>query len=577
MTFGRILRIILLITVLPATAVQAQTTPQSSKFQQLCSEILESLQSFYPVHATEMGIHYYDNRLADFSHKSVSDMIGKLTNYEKKLYKFKTATLSASEKIDYELVKSNVDIALQDLKQIAWYRKSPQLYVDEAVNGIYFIMLSNSTPLSARVRMILNRMRAVPELFKTARENVKNPPQVYIDAAKESLASGMQFYKELSGELMNKFPDQADQILKVSTQAREAMNDFVTYLSEVTPGAPNSFAIGKENFDYKLAHEYFLNYNSDSLLNLGLQLFADADQAYKEYQDYADSNPANSDSIFVPAAFTKQDILDYYNWEVRQERVYLEINNILSIPEDIAPVTVVETPPFLRSMIAGIAYQPAGPFDSVQNAYFYVRPIPDDLDRAQLEARYRFVSRRGFKGSVVHEAYPGHHLQMQLAGRNPDPVRKWQTNLMMIEGWALYCEEMTYANGLYGDENPAQWLGVLGGIRLSAARIVADVKLHTGQFTYDECVAWMTSALDITTESGQQYIKTEVRRYTMSPTVQMSYLMGKREIQSLYDAASARDGDQFSPQAFYDQLLAEGSIPPELMWQILNLKRPAAE
>ena len=66
MTFGRILRIILLITVLPATAVQAQTTPQSSKFQQLCSEILESLQSFYPVHATEMGIHYYDNLLAEF-------------------------------------------------------------------------------------------------------------------------------------------------------------------------------------------------------------------------------------------------------------------------------------------------------------------------------------------------------------------------------------------------------------------------------------------------------------------------------------------------------------------------------
>ncbi len=574
MIFSRTLRTILLATVILATGSSIRAASQTAKFQQLCSDILESIQAFYPVHSTEMGIHTYDNRLGDYSRKSVGNMIHKLTNYEKKLYKYKRASLSLHDRIDYDLIKSNVDITLQDLKQIEWYRKSPQMYVDEAVDGIYFLMLSNSSPLSSRVEMIIDRMQEVPELFKTARVNIKNPPPVYIDAAKESLTSGMQFYKELAGELMNKFPGRADELLKVSTQAREAMNDFLTYLTELTPGDPGSFAIGKKNFDYMLTNEYFLDFDSDSLLNLGLQLFSDADQAYKDYQDYIANNPPTTDSIFVPAVFTKQDILDYYNWEVNQEKTFLEVNNILTIPDDIAPVTVVETPPFLRSMIAGIAYQPAGPFDSVQNAYFYVRPIPDNLDRAQLEARYRYVYRRGFKGSVVHEGYPGHHLQMQLAGRNADPVRKWQTNTMMIEGWALYCEEMMYSNGLYGDEDPAQWLGILGGIRYRAARIIADVKLHTGQFSYDDCVSWMTDALDVTTESGKEYIKTEVRRYTMTPTVQMSYLMGKREIQALYDAASARDGDQFSPQSFYDQLLAEGSIPPELMWQIMGLQRP---
>ncbi len=575
MTFRRILPNLFLAAFLLASAGSVRAASQSAKFQQLCNDVLESLQAFNPVHSTEMGIHTYDNRLGDYSRKSVGDMIHKLTGYEKKLYKYKDATLSDHDRIDYELIKSNVDITLQELKQIEWYRKSPQLYVDEAVNGIYFLMLSNSSPLSSRVEMIIDRMQQVPQLFKTAHENIKSPPQVYIDAAKESLTSGMQFYKELSGELMNKFPERADELLKVSTQAREAMNDFLNYLTDLTPGDPASFAIGKKNFDYMLEHEYFLSFGSDSLLNLGLQLFSDADQAYKDYQDYIANNPPSSDSIFVPSVFTKQDIMNYYNWEVLQEKTFLEVNNILTIPDDIAPVTVVETPPFLRSMIGGIAYQPAGPFDSVQNAYFYVRPVPDNLDRPQLEARYRYVYRRGFKGSVVHEGYPGHHLQMQLAGRNTDPVRKWQTNTMMIEGWALYCEEMMYNSGLYGEEDPSQWLGILGGIRFRAARIIADVKLHTGQFTYDDCVAWMIDALDITNESGKDYIKTEVRRYTMSPTVQMSYLMGKREIQALYDAASARDGDQFSPQNFYDQLLAEGSIPPVLMWQIMGLQKPA--
>ena len=280
-----------------------------------------------------------------------------------------------------------------------------------------------------------------------------------------------------------------------------------------------------------------------------------------------------SDSVFVPASFNREDILDYYNWETNQERIFLEVNNIITVPDDIAPVTVIETPPFLRTMIAGIAYQPAGPFDTVGQGYFYVRPIPEDLDRKQLEARFRYIHRRGFKGSVVHEAYPGHHLQLQLASKNADPVRKWQFNIMMIEGWALYCEEMMYHQGLYGEKNPAQWLGILGGIRFRAARIVADVKLHTGQFTYDECVNWMIDALDITTESGKEYIRTEVRRYTHTPTVQMAYLIGKREIMRLRDAVQEREGSDFSLQKFHDKLLSEGSIPPTLMWKQFGLQQ----
>ncbi len=125
---------------------------------------------------------------------------------------------------------------------------------------------------------------------------------------------------------------------------------------------------------------------------------------------------------------------------------------------------MVETPEFLRTMIGGIAYQPAGPFDSIQHGYFYVRPL-GDMDKTLLETRYKYVYRRGFKGSVVHEAYPGHHLQLQIAGMNPDPVRKWQMNNMMVEGWALYSEQMMYEQGLYGKEDKAQWQGVLGGIR----------------------------------------------------------------------------------------------------------------
>ena len=558
-------------SLLCSTALQAQT---NSKFEKLGTEILESLQSFYPVNSTQMGIHHYDHRFTDYSASSVKNMIKTLTNFEKSLYKYKGANLSKDEQINYKLLKSNVDIALLDLKQIEWYKKNPQLYVDEAVNGLYSLVLSNHAPLNEKIVPIMSRISAVPELFKTAEKNIKLPPKIYVEASVESLESAIDFYKEVSAELMNKFPDRADKLLKSTNAARDAMSEFITFLSEIPTGDEKAFAIGTKQLDYKLEHEYFLDYNSDSLLKIGEALFAEADQAYNEYKDVIEAEHQNgTDSIFVPAVFTKQDIMNYYNWETEQIKIFLETNDIVSVPDDIAPVTVVETPPFLRSMIAGIAYQPAGPFDSNQHGYFYVRPIPDDLSRKMLESRFRYVHRRGFKGSATHEAYPGHHLQMQLAGMQTDPVRKWQMNLMFIEGWALYSEQMMYEQGLFGEEDPNQWLGILGGIRYRAARIIADMKLHTGQFTFQECVDWMIEALDGESESDKAYIRNQVRKYTMSPTMPMSYLTGKIEIQKLLDAYQEKMGDNFTLRDFHDELLSYGSLPPALLWELMDLKK----
>ena len=203
----------------------------------------------------------------------------------------------------------------------------------------------------------------------------------------------------------------------------------------VETGDDKSFAIGKDAFDYLLRNQYFLTYDADSLLKIGEELLTWSQKVYSDYDKVVETqHQTGQDSVFVPSSFTRQDILDYYQWETEQVRLFLDINEIVTVPDYIADVVVVETPAFMRPLTGGIAYQPAGPFDSLQQPLFYVRPIPDSLDRAQLDARYRYVHRRGFKGSVVHEAYPGHHLQMQIASRNPDPVRKWQMNMMMSRG-----------------------------------------------------------------------------------------------------------------------------------------------
>lgn len=565
------IRLIIVMTMITLCGTTSNAAKKKQTFDQLCLEVLESVQSFYPVRSTQMGIHVYDDRLTDYSSASVKQIIKSLKGYRKKLRKYKTDQLTDYQRLNQKLVKSEIDVTLLNLEKIQWHKKSPQVYVDDVVDGLYFLMLPQERPMAERVLMILKRMRAVPKMLINARKNLNKPPAIFVRGSVEAIDEGARFYKEVAGELMREFPEQADRILKTSTLAQEAMNDFAAYLSEIPLNAESSFGIGKENFDYLLSSQHFLKLDSDQLLLIGEKLFDEAQQAYRDYEKIVESDHQNGgDAVFVPAAFAKQDILDYYSWETVQVKEYLQKNEIVSVPDDIADVNVAETPGFLRSMFGGITYEPAGPFDQSQQAMFYVRPIPGDLDRRQLEARYRYIHRRGFKGSVVHEAYPGHHLQMQIAGRSDDPVRKWQVNDMMIEGWALYCEEMMYQHGLYGDD-PAHWLTILSGIRFRAARIIADVKLHTGQFSFEECAAWMIEQLDIETKSGRDYILSEVRRYAATPTQPMSYLMGKREIVRLREAMAQEKGEEFVLKDFHDSLLAAGSLPPALIWEIFGL------
>lgn len=569
------LAMILALCLLTPPSEGAQGKKKSATVYDVGGEILSALQAFNPVSATEMGIHAYDGKLTDYSPSSVKSMIKRLQQFESRLEKLDKTTIDDHDRIDLKLLHANVRVALLNLDKIQWYRKSPQLYVDEAMNGIYLLMLSQYAPLEKKLPAILSRMRAVSPLFVTARGNLKKPAAALVQLSKSSLDDAMEFYRQVANDLARQFPDHANEIIRTATAARHAMSEFQAAISEMPTGDDKAFAIGEDNFNYLLQNQYFMNITADSLLKLGEVLLDSAQQAYSAYEKVVESSrQIGQDSVFVPKSFTRQDILDYYTWEANQVKTFLKMNAFVTIPDDIAELKVVETPPVLRSVISGIAYQGAGPFDQIQTGYFYVRPVPDSMDRTELEARYRYVHRRGFRGSVVHEAFPGHHLQMQLAERNLDPIRKWQMNTMMLEGWALYCEETMYHDGLYGQEDPAQWLGVLGGIRFRAARIVADVKLHTGQFTYDECVEWMTKTLGAESEAAEQYIRKEVQRYMYTPTVQMSYMMGKREIELLRGAAQQHDGGDFSEHRFHDALLAEGSIPPTLMWEIMKLPRP---
>lgn len=525
----------------------------------------EKIWEFSPVLATAQGYHKYDTFLASYTPETVAGQIKALKGFLDQLEKLNPSSLSPDGRIDYELLISNLKIQLFWLEQYPSWIKNPKLYADECVQGVYYLMLRDFAPLSVRVKSISRRMALVPQVLNEARANIKNPPRTYVAAAISLLKAGETFFDQVAKELGDKFPELQTELTNNSQTAREAMRSYRSELEQMLPSLNDNFAMGKEHYNFLLRTDHFLPFGADSLLHLGENFLSEIDSQIKILSKARETfhklhPPPKLPVLKPPKGFSKKDIFTGERAAIDSMKAWVSNHSIATVPDYLGELEVIETPQFLRSIIPGLAMEPPAPLDSIQTSFLYIPAIPDPLDEEAKKNYYTAIQRGHFKDGIVHEGYPGHHLQLSIANHHPSFVRKLQRNTSMIEGWALYCEQMVVDEGLYPDDGflPLRWLG---GVLFRAVRIILDVKLHTGQMTYDDAWRFMVEK----TGADTAFAQAEVRRYCLTPTQPMSYLVGKTMIMELRDKLQKKLGQEFSLKDFHDRLLAEGSIPISLI------------
>lgn len=557
----------LAIPLLTTSALFAQERGEYEQLTDLTQQYLYALFEYDPIFATQMGECAPESwRYPDYSHKARRSLASKLKDLRRDLRKIDRQQLTTDGKIDAMLLESELATRLLLLEGTILEQDNPKIYSGAALNGIYFLLTSPSFADSAKAEMILKRIGDLPRFMETSRKELSAPPKIWILLAEEEAETGIDFFAEVSDFVSEQLPARRREIEEAFSAAATALEGYLDFLDALKLENEKRFAIGADDFNALLKKQHFLDLDADSLLKLGEVLLEEAlikrDSLVAVVETLTAVTPPE---YFVPQTFSRGDVIDYFQWEIDQTAEWLQQTGFVTVPQGLGRCVPVETPRFLRNIIGGIAYQPPGPFEQVQTGRFYVRPLSDTLDETSQAAWFRYCMQRGFKSSVVHEAYPGHHLQIQLASRNPSLIRRIVSNTVMMEGWALYCEEAMYDAGFYGDD-PRRQLAIQDGIVFRAARIMVDVSLQTGAWSYSEAVGWMIDNLGASLE----YIETEVGRYTLSPTQPMSYLIGKLQILAIRDLYKEQMGEAYSPQAFHDMLLAEGSIPPNLIMKKLE-------
>jgi uncharacterized protein (DUF885 family) len=255
-------------------------------------------------------------------------------------------------------------------------------------------------------------------------------------------------------------------------------------------------------------------------------------------------------------------LIDYYTSFVLGARQHLIDHNLITVPES-NDLTLVDTPIFARPTFPYAGYLPAAPLDIDQHGFFWVTPIDKMSPPESQEQQKRGHNKYQALVVSLHEAYPGHHLQLQRANQISSNVRKLFGTSVFIEGWALYCEEMMYETGYYPD---AQTRLIQLAMQLwRACRVVIDVGLHDGTMSFDDAVGLLVDTAKLERINAEA----EVKRYTQSPTQPMSYIVGKMEILRLRDDYRKQQGAAYSLKEFHDHLLSYGSIPIGLVRNLM--------
>ena len=557
---------------------QSSSANNDKVFELLAEQYFDKVYfKFSPSQGTAAGFHQYDNLLEDYSRASINSQITALKDFQKVLAKIDPLQLSPAARVDHTLVLDDINAHLLTLEQIRPWEKNPDVYSSGITNSIFVIMARTFAPPDQRLKSVIAREKQVPAVFQAARQNLKNPPPIYVDVALEQIPSLISFFQN---DVPAAFKDVKDQALLAEFHAsnQKVMDELTRYgqwlEKELKPQAHGDFRIGADNFSKKLLYDEDVDIPLDRLLEIGMANLRLNQQAFKDTAAKLDPNKTPQQILEElekdhPAP---DKLLQTFRDTLGGLKDFLAQRHIVRLPSEVLPI-VQETPPFARALTFASMDTP-GPFEKVAKEAFFNVTLPEPTWKPeQVEEHMEGFNRGTIISTAVHEVYPGHYTQFLWVPYAPSKVRKLLGCSSNAEGWAHYSEQMMLDEG-YGrtpgvdqDHDTAFLklrLGQLQDALLRNARFIVGIQMHTGKMTFDEGVAFFEK------EGYQSHMNglRETKRGTSDPTY-LYYTLGKLEILKLRDDYKKKVGAGFSLENFHNELLKQGFPPIKLLRQMM--------
>jgi hypothetical protein len=523
----------------------------------LCRSYLDLKYHFDPASASAAGLVAQDARVGSFDAESVRAHLAALRSLTGAVEELEPEELH--EEIDRSALLGEMRSTIFRLEYERPNVRNPGFWLSHLLQGLHALLSRHEPDLAGRGPAVLARLAAAPAFLETACDTIDEPPSVFVDSTLSMLGGGGQLIAELVAIFATATPNLADPLRKAGEAALQSLVTFGAALRDgIEPNPdPHAFAIGEDQFTRRLHHEHALMAGGPELWRYGLRLQEEVTAEIVAVAARLDRRPWRDivDDLRNDAP-PADHLLAAYRQEIDRAVNFVLEFDLVTMPE--APLEVVPTPAFLASLVPFAAYEPPPVYLPDRTGRFYVTAPDPALPPEAFAQQRRGHCRHGIPVMVAHEAFPGHHLQLVSAQALGSEARRHIWSPIMVEGWALYSEQLMGEGDYYASEEAK--LFQLVNLLWRAVRVVLDVGLHTRGMMPAEAVDYMVEHLPIERPSAEA----EVRRYCAWPTYQLCYAVGRRELLRLRDAYMSREGAGYRARRFHDELMGYGGLPVSL-------------
>ena len=568
----------------PTPAAPPPPPTPDQQFEQLARRYLDEFPQLSPVDATALGDHRFDDRLDDVGLEGWKAQQAFNERFLAALQPIDRSSLTRANQVDALLLAHELEYQRWKLATLQDWRWNPLIYTRLAGDALYTLIAREFAPGPQRLQNLGKRLDELPRLLKQERESL-DPARVPKVHAETAVKQNAGLVSMLDGEIAQRIatlPAADQETLRASVaRARSALSQHQIWLEKrLVPEARGDFRLGQELYDQKLGFALFsplsrqeIRARAESELAATRAAMYDVARQVLKGRRGAPPLPekptAAQQQRVIRAALelasaerpARDGVLDAARAALTDATQFVRDERLVSLP--VEPLEIAEMPAFKQGVALAYCDSP-GPLDAGQKTIYAVSPIPAAWTRAQTDSFLREYNSRSIRNLTVHEAMPGHYLQLAHANRYPSTLRAVLGSGPFIEGWAVYAERLMVDAG-HGGGDPLMRLVQLKWYLRTIVNALLDQAVHVDGIS-------RAAAMKLMTETGFQEEREAAGKWTRAQLTSAQlpvYFVGAQEHFALRAEAQQRAGAAFNLQAYHDRLLSFGSPPVRFARQLL--------
>ena len=534
---------------------------QVEEFEAFAAAAVEDILVRQPVLASSLGDHRFDGRLDDLRPAALEEERKVITAGLAALHEWDDVELPIGHRVDAEVLSVRLRDRLFDIEEGGEYTWNP--LVANPGTALYLLLARDYAPLPDRLRSAGSRLREIPEQLLVARATLHDMPRVHVETAIGQFGGTLGLLDDIARELAN-LPDLRRHVEPALDAARSALNDHVAWLSGELEGAAGDPRLGRDTFAKKLSLVLDVELSPEQVLQAALDEIVLLEDRASEVAAKLGGTPREVLDRLARDVPTNDTVVSEAKDALAETTAFVAERDLITMYDD--PVKVIVMPEIHRGV--AVAYcDPPGPLDPPgTTTFFAISPTPTDWPPERVDSFYRECNLHALRNLVIHEAMPGHVLQLAHSRRGPVPTRVHQTYWSgpFVEGWAMHAEAEMVRQGFGGLAVALQQLKM----RLRATiNAVLDVRVHCDGLTEAEAMALMTGRGH--QEEGEAAGKW--RRAQLTSAQLSTYFIGGRQVDDVVGRLRAAHPG-WSDRQIHDTILGHGNPPPRHLPALLGLE-----